>query len=117
MKKVMPFVFTLAVLVMPCAVFAQYGQETVKTTSTTTESAGTISEFGPDTMVIQSETTSSPTHYSYTKSTTYVDETGAPVSIETVKTGLPVTVCQSALKIDPPSASKIDPPQAVVFSF
>jgi len=26
------------------------------------------------------------------------------------------TVCQSALKIDPPSASKIDPPQAVVFS-
>ena len=26
------------------------------------------------------------------------------------------TGCQSALKIDPPSASKIDPPQAVVFS-
>ena len=26
------------------------------------------------------------------------------------------TLCQSALKIDPPSASKIDPPQAVVFS-
>ena len=25
--------------------------------------------------------------------------------------------CQSALKIDPPSASKIDPPQAVVFSY
>jgi hypothetical protein len=26
-------------------------------------------------------------------------------------------ICQSALKIDPPSATKIDPPQAVVFSF
>ena len=25
--------------------------------------------------------------------------------------------CQSALKIDPPSASKIDPPQVVVFSY
>ena len=25
--------------------------------------------------------------------------------------------CQSALKIDPPSASKIDPPQAVVFTY
>ena len=25
--------------------------------------------------------------------------------------------CQSALKIDPPSASKIDPPQAVFFSY
>lgn len=92
MKKVMPFVFTLAVLVMPCAVFAQYGETTVKTTTTTTENAGTISEFSPDTIVIQSETTSSPTRYSYTKSTTYVDETGAPVSIETVKSGLPVTV-------------------------
>jgi hypothetical protein len=31
-------------------------------------------------------------NYSYTKSTTYVDETGAPVSIETVKSGLPVKV-------------------------
>jgi len=27
-----------------------------------------------------------------------------------------LSYCQSALKIDPPSASKIDPPQAVVFS-
>lgn len=88
----MPFVFTLAVLVMPCAVFAQYGETTVKTTATTTESAGTISEFGPDTIVIRSETSSAPMHYSYTKSTTYVDDTGAPVSIETVKSGLPVTV-------------------------
>jgi len=30
--------------------------------------------------------------------------------------GLHLPVCQSALKIDPPSASKIDPPQAVVFT-
>ncbi len=92
MKKVIPFVFTLAVLVMPCAVFAQQGQMSVNTTTTTTESAGTISEFGPDSIVIRSETSSSPMHYSYTKSTTYVDDTGAPVSIETVKSGLPVTV-------------------------
>ncbi len=28
-----------------------------------------------------------------------------------------LTACQSALKIDPPSASKIDPPQAVFFSY
>jgi hypothetical protein len=39
-----------------------------------------------------SETSSSPMSYSYTKSTTYVDETGAPVSMETVKSGLPVTI-------------------------
>src|SRR5580693_3511448 len=33
-----------------------------------------------------------PIRYTYTKTTTYVDENGAPVSMETVKSGLPVTV-------------------------
>lgn len=91
MKKIMPLVFALSVLVIPSAVFAQQEQTTVNTV-TTTESAGTISELNPDTIVVQSETSTSPTQYSYTKSTTYVDETGSPVSIETVKSGLPVTV-------------------------
>ena len=67
-------------------------QAVVKETTTTTNSAGTISEFGPETIVIQSETSPEPIRYSYSKTTTYVDETGAPVSIETVKSGLPVTV-------------------------
>lgn len=91
MKKVMPFVFTLAVLVMPCAVFAQQEMTTVNT-STTTETAGTISEVKPDIIEVRSETSSSPMQYNYTKSTTYVDDMGNPVSIETVKSGLPVTV-------------------------
>lgn len=63
----------------------------VKETTETT-SAGTISEFGPETIIIRSETSPEPVRYSYSKTTTYVDETGAPVSIETVKSGLPVTV-------------------------
>ena len=57
--------------------------------TTTTTSVGTISEFSPDTIVVKSETSAEPLRYSYTKSTTYVDETGAPVSIETVRSGLP----------------------------
>ena len=88
MKTVMSLVLALAVLMMPCALFAQ--QE--KVTVTTTETAGTISDFSPDTIMIRTETSSSPTSYSYTKSTSYVDDTGAPVSMETVKSGLPVTV-------------------------
>jgi hypothetical protein len=88
MKTVMALVLALAVLIMPCALFAQ--QE--KVTVTTTETAGTISDFSPDTIMIRTETSSSPTSYSYTKSTSYVDDTGAPVSMETVKSGLPVTV-------------------------
>lgn len=71
-------------------------QTAVSTTSTsTTTSAGTISEFSPNAIVIRSETSTAPVRYTYTKSTTYVDETGAPVSIETVKSGLPVTVYYS----------------------
>ena len=69
-----------------------FAQTVVKETTTTTNSAGTISEFGPETIIIRSETSPEPIRYSYTKTTTYVDETGAPVSIETVKSGLPVTV-------------------------
>ena len=91
MKTVTSFVFTLAVLIMlimPCGLFAQ--QE--KVTVTTTQTAGTVSEVRPDTIVVRTETSSSPMSYSSTKSTTYVDETGAPVSVETVKSGLPVTV-------------------------
>jgi hypothetical protein len=89
MKRVKSFVFALAVLIIPCGLFAQQG--TVNTV-TTTETAGTISEVSPSNIVVRTETSSSPMSYSYTKSTTYVDETGAPVTIETVKSGLPVTV-------------------------
>ncbi len=64
----------------------------VQTTTTTTQNLGTITEFSPDTIVIRSESAPEPVRYSYTKTTTYVDENGAPVSIETVKSGLPVTV-------------------------
>jgi len=86
MKSVKSLVIALAVLVAPCGLLAQ----TVNTV--TTESTGTISEMRPDTIVVRSETNSTPTNYSYTKSTTYVDEMGAPVSVETVKSGQPVQV-------------------------
>jgi len=69
-----------------------FAQATVQTTTTTTNTAGTISEFSPDTIVIRSESAPEPIRYAYSKTTTYVDETGAPVTMETVKSGLPVTV-------------------------
>lgn len=69
-----------------------HAQTAVQETTTTTTSAGTISEFGPETIIIRSETSPEPVRYTYSKTTTYVDEAGVPVSIETVKSGLPVTV-------------------------
>jgi len=70
---------------------AQTEEESVTTTETTT-SAGTISEFEPDSIVIRTERSTEPLRYSYTKSTTFVDQNGAPVSMAVVKSGLPVTV-------------------------
>ena len=88
-------------------------QTTVQTTTTATQSVGTISEFGPETIVIRSETSPEPIRYSYSKTTTYVDETGAPVSIETVKSGLPVTVHYSRVG-DQMVASRVIVRRAVV---
>lgn len=66
--------------------------ETVVSTTSTTNTIGEISEFSPDTIVVRTESAPEPIRYSYTKTTTYVDETGAPVSMDLVKSGLPVTV-------------------------
>lgn len=62
------------------------------TQTTTTTSDGTISEFSPDTIIVKTQDAAEPVRYSYSKTTTYVDENGNPVSMETVKSGLPVTV-------------------------
>jgi hypothetical protein len=75
------------------------GQATVQTSSvdpasvqTTVTSAGTISEFSPDIIAVKTADSDIPVHYTYSKTTTYVDENGNTVSMETVKSGLPVTV-------------------------
>ncbi len=83
----------LAALIASSLAYTGAMAETVTATSTsTTETAGTISEFSPDTIVVRSESAPEPVRYTYSKTTTYVDDAGAPVSIETVKSGLPVTV-------------------------
>lgn len=64
----------------------------ITTTQTETTSMGTISEFGTEKFDIRTETSPTAVRYSYGKTTTYVDERGRPVSIKTVKSGLPVTV-------------------------
>ncbi len=62
------------------------------TTQTTTMSAGTISEFGPEQIIINTASSPEPLRYTYGKTSTYVDESGTPVAISTMQSGLPVTV-------------------------
>ena len=92
MNTLKSYIIALTILVLPCGVFAQQQTTTTVNTVKSTETAGTISDMSPDSIVVRTETSSSPINYSSTKRTTYVDETGAPVSVETVKSGLPVTV-------------------------
>ena len=66
-------------------------QEAVVRT-TTTRNAGTITEFGPEGMVIRSETATEPQRYGFTTATTYVDEEGRPVSVTEIRTGIPASV-------------------------
>ena len=86
-----PIVASLAIAISLVATNFAAAQTVVKET-VTTNSAGTISEFNPDTIVIQSEASVAPVRYYYTDTTTYVDENGAPVTVKTVRSGLPVTV-------------------------
>jgi hypothetical protein len=57
-----------------------------------TESAGTISSFGPDALVIRSNVASAPTRYVVAPDVTYVDDAGMPVPMEVIRSGVPVTV-------------------------
>ena len=87
-KSIKAALFTVA-LITANTIVAQTVQSTQTTTTT---SVGTLSEFGPDRIIIKTESSPDPLRYISSKTTTYVDETGATVSIETVKSGLPVTV-------------------------
>jgi len=68
------------------------GQVPVENTTTTVTSTGTVSQFTPNAIVVRANASTVPVRYTFTKTTTYVDENGNPVSVETVRSGIPVTV-------------------------
>ena len=82
---------TIGAILLTGTVLAVQAQTSVVTTSPVS-SMGTISDFNPQSIMIKSETGMAPVSYSYSKTTTYVDEAGAPVSTTTIKSGQPVTV-------------------------
>lgn len=68
------------------------GTTTTTTAMQYTTSEGTITEFGPGRIVLRSDGSPQPLPYTYTNTTTYVDEGGAPIAVDTVRSGVPVTV-------------------------
>ena len=64
-----------------------WGQASVQTITSvpasvqeTTTIAGTVSEFNPQTIIVKTDNAADPVRYTYSKTTTYVDENGNPVS-------------------------------------
>jgi len=91
MKSTLRYLANLSVLSLMLFATSAFADNVIKETTTTT-SNGTISQVSPDILFVKTTTSPDPVGFSYTTTTTYVDEDGKPVSIETVKSGLPVTV-------------------------
>ena len=69
-------------------------QAFAQATTTVTTTNGAFTEYvpGSETMVVRSETGTSPLRYSVTKQTTVVDETGAPVAIDRISPGSSLSI-------------------------
>jgi hypothetical protein len=90
-----------AALVATVAFSPVANAQTVVTTSedrpavvatTTTTRVGRVGTVTPDTLMMDASAGTEPIRYLRTSRTVYVDETGAPISADLVRTGAPVTV-------------------------
>ena len=63
-------------------------------TTTVTTTKGAFNEYvpGSETMVVRSDTGTTPLRYTVTKRTTIVDESGAPVAVEHISPGSPLSI-------------------------
>jgi hypothetical protein len=77
-----------------CTWSTQTFAQTTQTTTTLTTTKGAFTEYvpGSETVVVRSETNPTPLRYVVTKQTTVVDETGAPVMLERIPAGSPLSV-------------------------
>src|SRR3954451_19738916 len=85
--KLAPALVAVGLCISAAPAFAQ-------TSTTVTTSRGAFTEYVPnsETMVVRSEAGSSPLRYTVTKQTTIVDESGAPVALERISPGSPLSI-------------------------
>lgn len=82
-------------------------QTAVKETTTTTTTAETINELRPETIIIRTETATEPVRYSYSKTSSSVNEAGAPNAPESHPQAKNSEPHQQA----PPAAIQSEPPE------
>src|SRR6266550_6138672 len=88
MRKIGIALLAVGLCIWSTKAFAQ----TTATTVTTTK--GAFTEYVPssETVVVRTEANPTPLRYTVTKQTTIVDESGAPVAMERISPGSPVSV-------------------------
>src|SRR4029077_18047812 len=82
----------VALLAVGICIWSTEVRAQATTTVTTTKGAFTEYVPGSETMVVRTETSSAPLRYVVSKQTTIVDETGAPVAIERISPGSPLSI-------------------------
>jgi hypothetical protein len=85
--KIGAALLALGLCIASTAAFAQ-------TTTTVTTTKGAFTEYVPnsETVVVRTEASTAPLRYTVTKQTTIVDESGAPVAIERISPGSPLSI-------------------------
>jgi hypothetical protein len=87
------FTFLICGIATICIGTAQTVRETT-TTATPVQSMGTVTTFDPTghAIVVTGADNAAPVTYGYTEKTVMTDELGNPVTVDVVKSGVPVTV-------------------------
>jgi len=80
--------FAIGICLWSMQAFAQ------QTTTSVTTSNGAFSEYvpGSETMVVKTKSEAAPLRYSVTKQTTIVDESGAPIAVDHISAGSPLSI-------------------------
>jgi len=84
----------LGAVLLAMGICALCTQARSQTTTTVTTTKGAFAEFVPDSekLVVRTDANPTPIQYVVTKATTVVDETGAPVAINRLALGAPLSV-------------------------
>ena len=83
---------TVLALILSATPLVNGQTQKIEATTTTTTSEGTLTEFGPQGVVIVTRPGQQPVRYISNDTTNYVDEAGNPVEVSTVRSGMPVQV-------------------------
>jgi hypothetical protein len=98
MKPILPCLMTALAINGFAALPVRADNPTTVTTTRTVTTVqtdnvhGVITSKTPDSIIMTSKSGAAPVTYNFTRTTEYFDEAGHPVSVEVVKSGVPVTV-------------------------